>query len=40
MTAETAFLEKFLNVRATKREHADENLNQISFVTWTVSSNL
>ena len=33
MTEKTAFFEKSLNVNATKREHVDENLNHISFVT-------
>ena len=33
MTPKTAIFELILNGKATKREHADENLNHISFVT-------
>ena len=39
MIAKTALFEIILNVHATKREHADENLNHISFATWAVSKN-
>ena len=33
MTTKTAVFETILNVHATNREHTDENLNHISFVT-------